>query len=341
MQIILLSGGSGKRLWPLSNNTRSKQFIKLLTAPDGSKESMVQRVVRQLRETGICDSITVATSQSQRDIIINQLGEEIPVVTEPERRDTFPAIALASSYLAYKRKCSTDEIIIVMPCDPYTETGYFETIRRIADAVKNNVAELVLMGINPTYPSAKYGYVVPVNDVQNKGIFQVSRFTEKPDMITAEKLISEGAFWNGGVFAFRLGYMTDIVTRHIKTDTFSEIRSRYGEFPKISFDYEVAEKAQSVAVVPFAGEWKDLGTWNTLTDELSEHTMGNVVMDEESENTHVINELGLPIMCIGTRNLVIAASNDGILISKNVAGVNTKLSIPPSFPTVTNHLPSN
>lgn len=202
-----------------------------------------------------------------------------------------------------------------MPCDPYTETGYFETIRRIADAVKNNVAELVLMGINPTYPSAKYGYVVPVNDVQNKGIFQVSRFTEKPDMITAEKLISEGAFWNGGVFAFRLGYMTDIVTRHIKTDTFSEIRSRYGEFPKISFDYEVAEKAQSVAVVPFAGEWKDLGTWNTLTDELSEHTMGNVVMDEESENTHVINELGLPIMCIGTRNLVIAASNDGILIS--------------------------
>ena len=118
MQIILLSGGSGKRLWPLSNNTRSKQFIKLLTAPDGSKESMVQRVVRQLRETGICDSITVATSQSQRDVIINQLGEEIPVVTEPERRDTFPAIALASSYLAYERKCSTDEIVIIMPCDP-------------------------------------------------------------------------------------------------------------------------------------------------------------------------------------------------------------------------------
>ncbi len=284
MQIILLSGGSGKRLWPLSNNTRSKQFIKLLTAPDGSKESMVQRVVRQLRETGICDSITVATSQLQRDVIINQLGEEIPVVTEPERRDTFPAIALASSYLAYERKCSTDEIVIIMPCDPYTEAGYFDTIRRIADAVKNNVAELVLMGIKPTYPSAKYGYVVPANDVQNKGTFQVSRFTEKPDMMTAEKLISEGAFWNGGVFAFRLGYMTDI----------------------------------------FAGEWKDLGTWNTLTDELSEHTMGNVIMDEESENTHVINELGLPIMCIGTRNLVIAASNDGILISDKNKSENIK-----------------
>ena len=324
MQIILLSGGSGKRLWPLSNSTRSKQFIKLLTAPDGSKESMVQRVVRQLRKNGIDDPITVATSQSQRDVIINQLGDEIPVVTEPERRDTFPAIALASSYLAYERKCSADEIVVVMPCDPYTEAGYFETIRKMVDAVENDVAELVLMGIKPTYPSAKYGYVVPEAGDANREIYKVSRFTEKPDVATAKKLISEGAFWNGGVFAFRLGYMADIVARYIKTDNFTEIRSRYGEFPKISFDYEVAEKAQSVAVVPFAGEWKDLGTWNTLTDELSEHTMGNVVMDEESDNTHVINELELPIMCIGAQNLVIAASNDGILISDKNKSENIK-----------------
>ena len=185
----------------------------------------------------------------------------------------------------------------------------------MADAVKNNAAELLLMGIKPTYPSEKYGYVVPTNDVQNEGILQVLRFTEKPDMRTAEKLISEGAFWNGGVFAFRLGYMMEIVAQYIEADTFAEIRSRYGEFPKISFDYEVAEKAQSAAVVPFAGEWKDLGTWNTLTDELSEHAIGNVVMDNESINTHIINELEHPIMCIGARNLVIAASHDGILIA--------------------------
>lgn len=324
MQIILLSGGSGKRLWPFSNNTRSKQFIKLLTAPDGLKESMVQRVVRQLREIGICDSITVATSQAQRDIIINQLGEDIPVVTEPERRDTFPAIALASSHLAYQRKCPVDEVVIVMPCDPYTEAGYFETIHRMADAVKNDVAELLLMGIKPTYPSAKYGYVVPANDVQDKRILQVLRFTEKPDMMTAEKLISEGAFWNGGVFAFRLGYMMEIVAQYIEADTFAEIRSRYGEFPKISFDYEVAEKAQSVAVVPFAGEWKDLGTWNAFTDELSEHAIGNVVMDNESINTHIINELEHPIICIGAQNLVIAASHDGILITDKSKSENIK-----------------
>ena len=291
MKIILLSGGSGKRLWPLSNGTRSKQFIKLLPSPGGSRESMVQRVVRQLKECGLDGTITVATSASQRDVIINQLGDGIPVVTEPERRDTFPAIALACSYLAYEEQCPAEEIVVVMPCDPYTEQGYFETVRHMADAVGNDAAELVLMGIRPTYPSSKYGYVVPSASDKEAVIYKVSRFTEKPDVPAAERLISEGAFWNGGVFAFRLGYMTDIVSRYVNAGTFAEIRSRYVEFPKISFDYEV-------------------------TDELKEHAIGNVILDRESENTHVVNELDLPVMCIGARNLVIAASCDGILVSE-------------------------
>ena len=238
------------------------------------------------------------------------------MVTEPERRDTFPAIALACSYLAYEEQCPAEEIVVVMPCDPYTEQGYFETVRHMADAVGNDAAELVLMGIRPTYPSSKYGYVVPSASDKKAVIYKVSRFTEKPDVLVAERLISEGAFWNGGVFAFRLGYMTDIVSRYVNAGTFAEIRSRYVEFPKISFDYEVAEKAGSVAVIPFAGEWKDLGTWNTLTDELKEHAIGNVILDRESENTHVVNELDLPVMCVGARNLVVAASCDGILVSE-------------------------
>ncbi len=324
MQIILLSGGAGKRLWPLSNDARSKQFIKLLSKSDGTKESMVQRVMRQLGESSICASITVATSLSQRDAILNQLGENISVVVEPERRDTFPAIALAASYLAYEKCCDTDEIVVVMPCDPYTDIGYFKTIERMAEAVKNDVAELVLMGIQPTYPSSKYGYIVPKSDIADNGIHMIFHFTEKPDVPTAEKLISAGAYWNGGVFAFKLGYMTDIVSKYIAAETFDEIRNRYRELPKISFDYEVVEKAQSVAVVPFAGEWKDLGTWNTLTDELQENAIGNVVMDDSSENTHVVNELDLPIMCIGARNLIVAASCDGILVSEKRKSENIK-----------------
>ena len=238
MQIILLSGGSGKRLWPLSNEARSKQFLPLLASPSGGRESMVQRVVRQLGEAGLDAEITVATNAAQKDIIVNQLGEKVGIVTEPERRDTFPAIALSSAWLAFGKNCPRDEVVVVMPCDPYTESGYFSTIAEMAECVCRGAADLVLMGIKPTYPSAKYGYVVPEKGVGD-GWRRVSRFTEKPDVATAEKLLEEGAYWNGGVFAYRLGYLMDIVARYMKADNFDELRSRYAELPKISFDYEV------------------------------------------------------------------------------------------------------
>ena len=280
-------------------------------------ESMVQRVVRQVREAHLTDDITLATNASQLDIIINQLGDSVSVVTEPERRDTFPAIALASGYLKLKKGCPDDEVVVIMPCDPFTEAGYFETIGRMVRCVEADVAELVLMGITPTYPSEKYGYVVPVTDhLMAEGSMAVSKFTEKPNVERAKELLAMGALWNGGVFAFRLGYMMEIAQRYVKADSFEEMRSRYSEFPKISFDYEVAEKADSVAVLPYSGQWKDLGTWNTLTDELHHHIIGNAVMGPRCTNTHVINELQYPIYVDGMEDTVIAASPDGIIVCR-------------------------
>lgn len=335
MQLVLLSGGSGKRLWPLSNNSRSKQFLPLLEKEDGTMESMVQRVIRQTRDAKLTDNITIATNATQSDIIINQLGDTVSVVTEPERRDTFPAIALAASYLKLFKGCSNDEVVVIMPCDPYTEVGYFDTIRKMVACVETNVADLVLMGITPTYPSEKYGYVVPAVQVSSDKMqvssgetpetlnlnlatsyLKVARFTEKPTTAVAEELLKQHALWNGGVFAFRLGYMMEIVRKYITSDSFEDTRSRYSEFPKISFDYEVAEKAQSVAVVPFAGQWKDLGTWNTLTDELRKPILGNAVMGTHCTNTHVINELHNPIYVDGLEDVVVAACPDGILVCK-------------------------
>ncbi|MGN1233484.1 MAG: sugar phosphate nucleotidyltransferase [Candidatus Cryptobacteroides sp.] len=317
MQLVLLSGGSGKRLWPLSNNARSKQFLPLLEKEEGTMESMVQRVVRQAREAHLTDEITLATNASQFDIIINQLGETVSVVTEPERRDTFPAIALAASYLKLAKNCPDDEIVVIMPCDPFTEAGYFSTIGKMAVCVEKKVADLVLMGITPTYPSEKYGYVVPETDSSNvEGSMKVCKFTEKPNVERAKELLEMGALWNGGVFAFRLGYMMDIVRKYIKSDSFEDTRARYSEFPKISFDYEVAEKAESVAVVPYTGEWKDLGTWNTLTDELRRPVIGNAVMGPRCVNTHIINELQYPIYVDGMEDAVIAASPDGIIVCR-------------------------
>lgn len=324
MQIILLSGGSGTRLWPLSNDARSKQFLRLLPGEteNAPLESMIQRVARQLRQANLEAEITVATSLSQHDSVISQLGDKASVVTEPCRRDTFPAICLASEYLAKVKKCGSNEIVVVMPCDPYTEAGYFKAIAEMAEAVGRDAADLMVMGIEPTYPSAKYGYVVP--DGEENGVLKVKRFTEKPDVATAEKLIAEGAKWNGGVFAFRLGYLTEISDRYVKGETFDEIRSRYTEFPKISFDYEVAEKAKSIGMIPFHGQWKDLGTWNTLTDELKNPNYGHVTVDGSGRNTHIFNELDIPLMCIGTQDLVIAASPDGILVSEKSKSENIK-----------------
>lgn len=324
MQIILLSGGSGKRLWPLSNNARSKQFLPLLQTPSGEVESMVQRVVRQIGESRLTGKITIATNSSQHDIIINQLGDNVDIVTEPERRDTFPAIALASGYLSMAKECSNDEVVVIMPCDPYTETEYFDVIADMVAAVERNEADMVLMGITPTYPSTKFGYVVPVAEDCGKSVLRVKRFTEKPDTKRAEELLAEGAFWNGGVFAFRLGYMVDILEKYIKAASFVELRSRYGELPKISFDYEVAEKAESVAVVPFNGKWKDLGTWNSLTEELSSTAIGNALLGEQAENTHVINELGIPVFCNGVKDVVVASSPDGILVCGKECSENIK-----------------
>ncbi len=279
--------------------------------------------MRQIREIGIDADVTVATSVSQQDSVIAQLGEGVSIVTEPSRRDTFPAICLACEYLAKEKQCAEDEIVVVMPCDPYTETGYFGCIKRMVQSIADGCADMMVMGICPTYPSEKYGYVVPEKEYTDE-VIAVKRFTEKPDVQTAEKLIADGALWNGGVFAFRLRYLTAISDKYVSAKSFTEVRDRYDEFPKISFDYEVAEKATSIGMVKFLGKWKDLGTWNTLTDELHCKKYGNVLTDDTCENTHIFNELGIPLLCLGTKDLVIAASPDGIFVSEKSKSENIK-----------------
>lgn len=323
MQLVLLSGGSGTRLWPLSNVTRSKQFLPLLEKEDGGMESMIQRVIRQVNESKLTDNITLATNSSQLDIIKNQLGGKVSTVTEPERRDTFPAIALASSFLSLSKGCSDDEVVVIMPCDPFTEAGYFKTIAHMVECVEAGAAELVLMGVTPTYPSSKYGYVVP-SSTGNSSWYPVQRFTEKPTVEVAQELLRQHAFWNGGVFAFKLGYMMEIVRKYIVSDSFEDIRARYSEFPKISFDYEVAERAKSVAVVPFAGQWKDLGTWNAITEEIHTQSIGNAVIGPECSNVHVINELQMPVFADGLKDVIVAACPDGILVCTKDRSENIK-----------------
>jgi len=310
MNIILLSGGSGKRLWPLSNEIRSKQFLKLLKDENGRAESMVQRVYGQIIKTGIEANIVVATGKVQMDSIRSQLGNTVDIVLEPERRDTFPAIALSSAYLQLEKNMLPDDIVLVLPVDPYADLEYFSTLLKMEKAVKDGDANIVLMGIKPIYPSTKYGYIVPKQD----GTL-VERFYEKPTEEYAEELIQKGAMWNGGVFAFKLSYLMGIIKKYVKFSTYTDLESQYSALPKISFDYEVVEKESSIAMVEYSGLWKDLGTWNTLTEVMENTAIGKVFLADSCENTHVINELDIPIKVLGAKNMVIAASPDGILVS--------------------------
>lgn len=315
MQIILLSGGSGARLWPLSNSVRSKQFLRLFDSPDGEKESMLQRVVRQIKGCLSDADIAVATSSTQKDAIIAQLGNQIEIISEPSRRDTFPAIALATSYLRSVKNISDNEVVVVMPCDPFTDSGYFETIRKMCEEVASGCSNLVLMGIKPDSPSSKFGYMIPVEN-GNK----IDRFVEKPTEEVAETLIAQGALWNGGVFAFRLDYLISITERYFPGVTYHDIYKGYDQLPKISFDYEVVEKESKISFIPFSGKWKDLGTWDSLSCELNEESIGNAVVSD-SQHTTVINELDIPAVCKGVNNLIVALSPDGVLVAeKSLSG---------------------
>lgn len=311
MNLILLSGGSGKRLWPLSNDIRSKQFMKIFKEGD-RYESMVQRVYRQIRTVDEDANVTIATSKSQVSMIRNQLGDEVGISIEPCRRDTFPAIALAAAYLHDVKGTGEEEAVVVCPVDPYVETDYFEAVGRLAKLAETEDANLVLMGIEPAYPSAKYGYIIPRD---KREISNVLMFKEKPTEKVAEEYIARGALWNGGVFAFRLGYVMERAHELIDFTDYADLYARYDTLEKISFDYAVVEHEKNIRVMRFNGSWKDIGTWNTLSEAMQEHAVGQAIFNEECENVHVVNELNLPLLCMGLKNMVISASPDGILVS--------------------------
>ena len=312
MHIILLSGGSGKRLWPLSNDVRSKQFIKLFKNDNGKYESMVQRVYRQIQTVNSDMEVTIATSKSQVSAIRNQLGNKVSICLEPCRRDTFPAIALAAAYLKDVQGLSEEDCVAVCPVDPYVDNTYYQTVQKLEKIVNEGQSNLVLMGIEPTVPSEKYGYIIPV---EKNEISRVAKFTEKPDTETAKEYIKQGALWNAGVFAFKLGYFLNKAHELIDFVDYADLFKKYDTLTKISFDYAVVEKEPNIQVLRYAGQWKDVGTWNMMAEVMADKTKGDVILDDTCKDTNVVNGLNIPILCMGCEDMVVAASEDGILVS--------------------------
>ena len=311
MNIILLSGGSGKRLWPLSNRNHAKQFLPIFELPNGEYESMLQRMYRMISNLEIDVNIVVAAPKDQKEIIIAQLGKNVSISEEPCRRDTFPAIALASSYLHHKKEVQYDDVVIVCPIDSFVDQNFFKQLKHLHDIARNEKSHLSLMGIQPKSPSEKYGYIIP-NNAETISI--IKEFKEKPDIVSAQRYIEQGALWNCGVFAFKLQYIMDISLRLLRTFSFDEMLLQYSEFPSISFDYAVVEKEPSIQVLRFNGMWKDIGTWDSLTEVLAQNVIGKATAFH-CENTHIINKLYTPIIALGVNDLVIVATCEGILVT--------------------------
>ena len=316
MHIVLLSGGSGKRLWPLSNDIRSKQFIPFFRQSDGARHSMAQRVCGQVRHAIPGAQITIATSKAQVSVLRNQLGEAVDICVEPCRRDTFPAIALVSAYLHDVKGVDENEAVAVCPVDPYVEDGYFAAVHQLTQLVGTGVGELMLMGVEPTYPSEKYGYILPQN---KETVSHVLSFREKPDADAAQRYIDEGALWNSGVFAYCLGYVLTRARQLLGCSDYEGLLAAYESLEKISFDYAIVEHETNIGVLRYGGAWKDLGTWNTLTEIMEETALGDAVLDDGCRNTHVVNEMDVPVLVMGAQNLVVAASPEGILVADKAA----------------------
>ncbi|NEW04780.1 cupin domain-containing protein [Paenibacillus sp. SYP-B3998] len=316
MRIVLLSGGSGKRLWPLSNEIRSKAFLKVLKSDDGVMESMIQRVCRQLDEVGLLQSTCIVTHKSQVEIIQNHVGDRVPIISESHKKGTFTAIALAASYFHSVKHADLNETICILPVDTYVETAFFQLLHKFPPVLSHSQADLALLGTSPKHPSSQYGYIVPIPPIDNKhGYLSVSQFVEKPDEENAKLLIDRNALWNCGIFAFSLAFMLANLTDKGLPTRYEDWQLHYEKLPEISFDHEVVEKISHAVVIPYSGTWWDLGSWSTLTNHFESNVIGIGQISKESVNTHLVNELSYPIQVINVSNIIVAASPDGILVA--------------------------
>lgn len=278
---------------------------------------MIQRIWRQLETAGLSNSTVIATNKNQVHMIQNQLGQDIPLIIEPLRKDTFPAIALAATYLYSIQGVELDEAICVLSVDSYVDDNFFERIKDLKIILQYDNVDLVLVGVQPSYPSTKYGYVVP-EAIKNNSWMKVSYFKEKPVEKEAKELIKQGALWNCGVFAFKLNYIIRLLSEKGLPTHYDELKENYHVLPEVSFDYEVVESANNIYVLSYEGNWKDLGTLNTIIDNLDSPLIGKGAISDDSTNTYVVNELDIPIAVLGVQNVIVVASPDGILVTKKI-----------------------
>lgn len=333
MHIALLCGGAGKRLWPLSNELRSKLFLELLPSPSGGYESMIGRVIRQLEDAGLLGSVLLVTDQSQTGITSRYTKGLAPVLGEPAKRGTFTAAVLASKFLEASGSAMPDDLLCIAPADMFAGEDFFSCFTRFPELLTTSGADLAMLGTRPTIATDQYGYIIP-ETLNPQGFASVRRFAEKPDIPTAKQLLEQGALWNSGVYVFRISYMQSQSALAGLPETYEELLQQYETLPVRSFDKQVAEHTQQAVVLPYEGLWGDIGSWETLTNQLDSSVIGQGTISGPSPGSHIVNELPTPIHIIGVPGIIAAASPDGILIAdkQQANGIKEQLGEQPRQP---------
>lgn len=331
---LILAGGAGERLWPVSTTERAKQFVPLT-----GKLPLIQETFNRLKGLVDISKIYVLTTSDQLPLVSEVLSElqHENIIAEPARRNTGPSLVLGAAYI--EEKIGLDEVIVVLPSDHFVSDNikFQEDLAR-AFAIASLKKEIVTIGVIPDRPETEYGYI-SVGEEVDTDVFRGIKFEEKPSLKKAQQYVKEGGYlWNSGILVFRLEvfieelkqyspelYKGYLVIKDIKDS--NAIQHIYKQMPKISIDYALMEKLPAFAVIPSSYEWDDLGTWRSLETIYQQDGLGNITVGSgeimDLENCLVYSE-DIPVAAIGVRNLVIAVTPKGVLICPKDQAKNIK-----------------
>lgn len=332
MKAIILAGGSGTRLWPLSRKNYPKQFLKL----NGSK-SLLQQTVERLMGALLPNDIIIMTNNEYKFHVKSELNS-LPItrsspithmILEPESRNTAPAIALGVKYCLEKLGCMEEEVLFLSPCDHIIKPAekFWKYIKQAEEMAKEGY--MVTFGIKPTRPEKGYGYMKVSSQqsaVSGQNFLKVEKFTEKPDTETAQKYLEEGNYyWNSGIFAFTIDSITQEFMKHAPEIgkfldlSFEEFRKKFTEMPNISIDYAILERSDRVVTLPLEIYWNDIGSWDALFEILDKDENGNIrtgdIITMETKESMIIGDKRL-IATIGLQDCLIVETSDALLVAK-------------------------